>query len=259
MENFKNNILIPQKHKELKVPENKNLIFDIGENGSIHKQGGNIRGKNAVDLQHIKNNNNVASGDNSTISGGENNRASGKFSVITGGKDNVVSKSNSVALGNYCHNKHENSILIGVGNIRNKIKSINHNALRLSMGINNPIQLENMEFKSIVENISDTNEIIITDLSNKYHAAEIKIEGIYSDVNSENIEKYSSSFFINRNVKTLTEPSEFTTKYTNNFSYFNNSRVTVTNDTSKVVLKLTPSSHGNTQYSLHITTIYHKL
>ena len=66
------------------------LIADIPD-GTL--TGGAARGENAVDLQTIRSNQNqVASGNYSTISGGQNNRAhTGTHGTVTGGFTNVAS------------------------------------------------------------------------------------------------------------------------------------------------------------------------
>jgi hypothetical protein len=66
------------------------LIADIPDGTAT---GGNARGENAVDLQTIRNNQiQVASGNYSTISGGQNNRAhTGTHGTVTGGFTNVAS------------------------------------------------------------------------------------------------------------------------------------------------------------------------
>ena len=62
--------------------------------------GGNKRGTNALDFTRSRTNaNQVASGNNSTISGGYNNLASGTNSVIGGGYDNTSSADRSMVLG----------------------------------------------------------------------------------------------------------------------------------------------------------------
>jgi len=62
--------------------------------------GGNARGSNAVDLQMNRGAaSNVASGLNSTISGGVSNTASGTYATVVGGQSNTSSGSNSVTGG----------------------------------------------------------------------------------------------------------------------------------------------------------------
>jgi hypothetical protein len=62
--------------------------------------GGNNRGDNAVDLQMVRDDaNQVASGNFSTISGGDFNTASGALSTVSGGRQNVASGSRSTISG----------------------------------------------------------------------------------------------------------------------------------------------------------------
>jgi hypothetical protein len=62
--------------------------------------GGNNRGNNAVDLQMDRDDaNQVASGNFSTISGGDFNTASGDLSTVSGGRQNVASGSRSTISG----------------------------------------------------------------------------------------------------------------------------------------------------------------
>jgi hypothetical protein len=62
--------------------------------------GGNKRGANAVDWQMSRTTSDqVASGNNSAITGGSNNRASGSNSVIGGGAGNSASNNNSAVCG----------------------------------------------------------------------------------------------------------------------------------------------------------------
>jgi hypothetical protein len=62
--------------------------------------GGNNRGDNAVDLQMVRDDaNQVASGDFSTISGGDKNRASGGRSTVSGGRSNTATGTYSTISG----------------------------------------------------------------------------------------------------------------------------------------------------------------
>jgi hypothetical protein len=92
--------------------------------------GGNARGTNAVDFQTSRTTNtNVASGNFSTISGGQSNRASGPhasviggegnssngFHSVTGGLNNTASSERSVAIGNQ-NNSSGFGAVISIGN-----------------------------------------------------------------------------------------------------------------------------------------------
>lgn len=69
---------------------------------SIHRGGGNTRGLHAVDLQSSRNAaQQVASGDYSTIAGGQANWASGHYSVIGGGQLNQTTGNYSTVAGGY--------------------------------------------------------------------------------------------------------------------------------------------------------------
>jgi hypothetical protein len=75
------------------VPNGTGAITAAIPNGT--STGGNARGTNAVDFQTSRAaNSNVASGANSTISGGDSNTASSNFSTVNGGQSNTASTNN---------------------------------------------------------------------------------------------------------------------------------------------------------------------
>jgi hypothetical protein len=79
--------------------------------------GGNKRGENAVDLQIAKTaNTQVASGDYSTVSGGQNNTASGPRSTVSGGHGNTASGSRSTISGGSINEASGDYSTIGGGN-----------------------------------------------------------------------------------------------------------------------------------------------
>lgn len=80
--------------------QTSNLI--ITDDGAIQStpSGGNARGTKAVDLQVQRTGGTqVASGNNSVISGGQNNTASGQNSVVSGGSTNSATASGSAVAG----------------------------------------------------------------------------------------------------------------------------------------------------------------
>lgn len=72
----------------------------ITDTTAIQTTAGNARGTSAVDLQPVRTNvTEVASGNNSVISGGLNNTASGAESVVSGGDTNTASNTNATVGG----------------------------------------------------------------------------------------------------------------------------------------------------------------
>jgi len=102
---------------------NVDFVIQPKGNGAIIAQqpdgnatGGNNRGLNAVDLQLSRTaNTQVASGDNSVISGGISNTASGINSVVAGGNGNVASTFFSAVLGGQSNSASGQYSFIGNG------------------------------------------------------------------------------------------------------------------------------------------------
>jgi microcompartment protein CcmK/EutM len=96
------------------VPKgNGALLADIPDNLGA---GGNKRGAYATDWSRIRSNFDpaaVASGTNSTVSGGENNRASGSNSTVIGGINNISSNSASISGGTASTASGDTSVALG--------------------------------------------------------------------------------------------------------------------------------------------------
>jgi hypothetical protein len=83
---------------------------------SIHRGGGNTRGRYAVDLQSARlAATRVASGDFSVIAGGQDNTASGLWSVVGGGGSNTASAQYSVVVGGQSNTASGNASFVGGG------------------------------------------------------------------------------------------------------------------------------------------------
>jgi len=92
------NGLVTPQGTELLVPDAGRLRVSQ----AIQSTGGNARGAGAVDLQVVRQSSQpaqVASGEASTLSGGESNKASGPHSVVAGGKFNTASAQSSTVVG----------------------------------------------------------------------------------------------------------------------------------------------------------------
>jgi hypothetical protein len=77
--------------------------------------GGNKRGRNSVDWQKTRSASaNVASGDNSTIGGGEDNLANSSWATVAGGSGNSASNSNAV-VGGGANNTASGSVAVVAG------------------------------------------------------------------------------------------------------------------------------------------------
>ena len=87
--------------------------------------GGNARGANAVDWQTSRSSaSSVASGQNTSIGGGQNNLISGAYSVIAGGRNNSVAHNDAVIAGGNgnsvgASSTKSSAILGGVNNVAN--------------------------------------------------------------------------------------------------------------------------------------------
>lgn len=112
----------------LVAPDGSGLL--LTDNGrmkfsqSLQSTGGNTRGQGATDLQTVRSStapSQVASGDYSTISGGQNNQASGLSSTISGGANNLVSGSYAVVAGGSGNNA-EGSYSVVPGGLNNYAK-----------------------------------------------------------------------------------------------------------------------------------------
>lgn len=90
------------------------LLADVPDNTAT---GGNARGTNANDFQHIRSAaTQVASGLRAVISGGEANTASGAHSAVPGGQLNTASGAHSVAMGNSNTSSGIRAVVMGIGN-----------------------------------------------------------------------------------------------------------------------------------------------
>lgn len=79
--------------------QNTNLSIQAADEGT---PAGNARGNNAVDLQTVRSSaSQVASGNNSTVSGGNYNTASNLYSTVSGGSNNKANGSYSTVSGGY--------------------------------------------------------------------------------------------------------------------------------------------------------------
>jgi hypothetical protein len=93
------------------------LVADIPDGTAT---GGNARGTNAVDLQTNRLvATSVASGTNSTISGGRNNSASGADSTISGGVGNIAIAPFSISAGGNTNTASGNFSTVSGGNVNN--------------------------------------------------------------------------------------------------------------------------------------------
>lgn len=96
------------------------LVLPTGSGALRDSSGGNPRGFNAVDLQMIRSENDqVASGRFSVITGGGSNRASGIGSFIGGGFGNVASRDTAVVVGGRENTSNGGSSFIGGGQLNN--------------------------------------------------------------------------------------------------------------------------------------------
>src|SRR4029079_18546714 len=96
--------------------QNSKLI--VTDNGAAQASGsgGNARGADAIDLQVTRAAaDQVASGVNSVVAGGENNKASGTHSAVLGGSGNLATSGNASVVGGSSNSATGSASFVGGG------------------------------------------------------------------------------------------------------------------------------------------------